>query len=96
MEVAMQMDSRLLDDVARLIGGAMGTAQSARHEVEARLRRQLERVLGRMDLVSRDEFEAVRAIAIKARAEQEALAERVARLEARLGERGSSAPSVGA
>ncbi|MBM3482327.1 MAG: accessory factor UbiK family protein [Alphaproteobacteria bacterium] len=91
----MQMDSRLLDDLARLIGGAMGTAQGARHEVEAALRRQLERVLARMELVGRDEFEAVKAMAAKARVEQEVLAERVARLEARLAELGQP-PSSGA
>lgn len=89
----MQMDSRLLDDVARLIAGALGTAQGARHEVEAALRRQLERVLARMDLVSRDEFEAVKAMAARARAEQEVLEERLARLEASLGDpKGPSSP----
>ncbi len=83
----MQIDSRLLDDLARLLSGAMGTAQGARHEVEGLFRRQIERALGAMDVVGRDEFEAVKAIAAKARAEQEALAERLARLEAQLGSR---------
>lgn len=86
----MPIDSRLLDDLARLFGGAMGTAQGARHEVEGLFRRQVERALAAMDVVSRDEFEAVKEIASKARAEQEALQERVARLEAELEARKSS------
>lgn len=81
----MQFDSRLIDDLARMFGGAMGGAQGVRHEVEAAFRRQMERALASMDVVSRDEFEAVKAIAAKARAEQEALEARVARLEAALG-----------
>lgn len=83
----MQIDSRLLDDLARLFGGALGTAQGARHEVEALFRRQVERTLGAMDLVSRDEFEAVKQMAATARKEQEALQERLARLEAELARR---------
>ncbi|MGD9537494.1 MAG: accessory factor UbiK family protein [Alphaproteobacteria bacterium] len=86
----MQFDSRLIDDLARMFGGAMGGAQGVRHEVEAAFRRQLERALASMDLVSRDEFEAVKAIAAKARAEQEALEARVARLEAALSAREST------
>ncbi len=81
----MQIDSRLLDDLARLFGGAMGTAQGARHEVEALFRRQVERALSAMEVVGRDEFEAVKAMAVKARTEQEALQERLTRLEAALG-----------
>lgn len=83
----MQIDSRLLDDLARLFGGAMGTAQGARHEVEALFRRQVERALARMDLVSRAEFEAVKEMAANARSAQEALEERLARLEAELAAR---------
>jgi BMFP domain-containing protein YqiC len=83
----MQVDNRLFDDLARLLSGAMGTAQGARHELESLFRRQLERALAGMNLVGRDEFEAVKAMAAKARAEQEALAERLARLEAELGAR---------
>ena len=80
----MPIDSRLLDDLARIFGSAMGTAQGARHEVESLFRHQIERTLSAMELVSRDEFDAVRQMAAKARAEQEALEERLARLEARL------------
>ena len=80
----MQTQNKLLDDLARVASGAIGVAAGMREEVEARLRDQFERVLGRMDLVSREEFEAVRAMAIKAREEQEILSERMAALEAAL------------
>lgn len=83
----MPIDSRLLDDFARVFGAAMGTAQGARQEVESLFRRQIERALSAMDLVSRDEFDAVQQMAAKARAEQEALEERLARLEATLAAR---------
>ena len=80
----MQTQNRLLDDLARVAAGAFGTLSGVKGEVEARLREQLERVLAGMDLVSREEFEAVKAMAAKARTEQEQLAERVAALESRL------------
>lgn len=80
----MQTQNRLLDDLARLAGGAVGVAAGMRGEIEARLREQFEKILGQMDLVGREEFEAVQAMAAKARAEQEELAERVAALEAQL------------
>ena len=80
----MQSQNRFFDDIARVAAGAMGTLSGVKSEVEARLREQLERVLAGMDLVSRDEFEAVKAMAAKARSEQEDLAKRVGALEARL------------
>ena len=78
----MQSQSRFFDDLARVAAGAVGTLSGVKSELETRLREQLERVLAGMDLVSRDEFEAVKAMAAKARAEQEDLALRVAELEA--------------
>ena len=81
----MQTQNRLLDDLARVATGALGVAAGMRGEIEARLRDQFERILGRMDLVSREEFDAVKAMAAKARAEQEDLAARLASLEAQLG-----------
>jgi len=81
----MQSQNRFLDDLARVASGALGTLSGVRTEVETRLREQLERVLAGMDLVSRDEFEAVKAMAAKARSEQEDLAKRVAELESKLG-----------
>lgn len=83
----MQSQNRFFDDLARVAAGAMGALSGVKGEVEARLREQLERVLAGMDLVSRDEFEAVKAMAAKARAEQEDLAKRLAELESRLAAR---------
>jgi len=80
----MQVDNRLLDDLARMVGGAAGALSGVRGEVEARLKQQLERILAEMDVVPREEFEAVKAMAAKARIEQEALEKRVAALEAAL------------
>jgi BMFP domain-containing protein YqiC len=80
----MQSQNRIFDDLARVAAGAMSTLSGVRSEVESRLREQLERVLAGMDLVSREEFEAVKAMAAKARAEQEDLQKRVAQLEAGL------------
>ena len=70
----MQTQGRFFDDLARVAAGAMNTLSGVKGEVESRLREQLERVLAGMDLVSRDEFEAVKAMAAKARGEQEDLA----------------------
>jgi BMFP domain-containing protein YqiC len=80
----MQSQNRFFDDLARVAAGAMGTLSGMRSEVESRVREQLERVLAGMDLVSRDEFEAVKAMAAKARSEQEDLARRVCELESRM------------
>src|SRR6266550_4573750 len=80
----MQSQNRFFDDLAKVAAGAMGALSGMRSEVESRVREQLERVLAGMDLVSRDEFEAVKAMAAKARSEQEDLANRVADLESRL------------
>jgi BMFP domain-containing protein YqiC len=81
----MQTDNRLLDDLARMANGALNTLTGLREEIENRVRERVERLLGDMDLVQREEFEAVKAMAKKAREEQEDLAARVAGLEARVG-----------
>jgi BMFP domain-containing protein YqiC len=80
----MQSQSRLFDDIARVASGAAGALSGVRGEIEARLRDQLERVLAGMDLVSREEFEATKAMAARAREEQENLLRRVESLEARI------------
>lgn len=77
----MTEDRRLLNDVARVASGAAGTVFGLRAEVEARLKAQVERILTTMDLVPREEFEAVKAMAIKAREENAALAARLDALE---------------
>jgi BMFP domain-containing protein YqiC len=87
----MQSQNRFFDDMARVASGAVGALAGVRGEIEARFRDQLERILTGMDLVSREEFEAVRAMAAKAREEQELLQRRIEALEARLAE---SAPTV--
>ena len=79
----MQTQNRLLEDLARVASSAMGVAANMREEVEARLRDQFERILRDMDLVTREEFEAIKAVAVKAREEQEILAARLAALEAK-------------
>jgi BMFP domain-containing protein YqiC len=92
----MQSQNRFFDDLARVAAGALGTLSGVKTEVEARLRDQLERVLAGMDLVSRDEFEAVKAMAAKARSEQEDLINRVADLESRLAALSAGQPEGGA
>ena len=77
----MQTDNRLLDDLARVAGTAMGAAGGVKGEFETLLKRQFEKILDGMDMVSRDEFDAVKEMAAKARAEQEALTLRVEQLE---------------
>jgi BMFP domain-containing protein YqiC len=81
---AMQTQNRILDDLAKMASGAMSGLSGLRHEIEMRGREQIERILARMDLVKREEFEAVKAMAAKAREEQEKLAEKLAELEKQL------------
>ena len=78
----MALRRRMMDDIAKLSTAAAGLVQGASREAEAHFRQRLERLLDRMDLVTREEFEAVKAMAAKAREENEALAQRLARLEA--------------
>lgn len=80
----MQSQNKLVDDLAKVLSGALGAAAGLRGEVEARLRQPLERLVQQMDLVSREEFEVAKAVAEAARNEQELLAERLAALEMRL------------
>lgn len=77
-----QTSNPILDEFARLMTDAAGAAQGVKREVETLMRSQGERFLRDMDVVSREEFEAVKAMVEKARAENEALAARVAALEA--------------
>jgi BMFP domain-containing protein YqiC len=76
--------NRILDEFAKLMTDAAGAAQGVRREVETAFRGQAERILNSMDVVQREEFEAVRDMAAKARAENEALRLRLDALEARL------------
>lgn len=77
----MQTDNRILDDLARVAASAVDAVAGVRVDIEARLRQQFERVLDGMEIVHRDEFEAVKAMAAEARAENERLAKRLSALE---------------
>jgi BMFP domain-containing protein YqiC len=79
-----QTSNRLLDDLAKLMTDAAGAAQGMGREMQSVMRAQVEKVLADVDVVRREELEAVKAMAEKARAENERLAERLAELEARL------------
>jgi len=81
-----QTSSRFFDDLSRLMTDAAGLAEGARREAQTFAKSQLERMMAGMDFVSREEFEAVREMAARAREENEKLAQRVAALEARLAE----------
>jgi BMFP domain-containing protein YqiC len=72
------------DDFARLMSDAAGVAQGVRREVETIARTQIERILSGMNVVTREEFEAVKEMAALAREENETLMTRVADLEAKL------------
>lgn len=74
--------SRILDDIARLATDAAGAAQGVRREVETIVKSQIERLLRDLDVVTREEFEAVREMALLAREENDKLAARLAALEA--------------
>jgi BMFP domain-containing protein YqiC len=82
----MQTDNPLLDGLARMFTDAAGAAQSVRAELDTFMRQRLERLVADMDFVPREEFEAVKAMAAKARSENERLEARIAALEARVGE----------
>ena len=81
----VQTTNRFFDEMARLMNDAAGAAQGVRREFETLVRTQAERFLGELDVVKRDEFEAVKEMARLAREENEALKARIAALEAKLG-----------
>jgi len=82
-----QTTNRFLDDIARLMTDAAGAADGVKREIATLVRAQSERLLHEMDVVQREEFEAVKAMAEKARAENERLEARIAALEALLSAR---------
>ncbi|MBO6789755.1 MAG: accessory factor UbiK family protein [Dinoroseobacter sp.] len=79
----MQSRNKILDDVSQLMTNAMGVAQGAKEEAETAMKGFMDRWLADRDFVSREEFDAVRAMAQKAREENEALAARIEALEAK-------------
>jgi BMFP domain-containing protein YqiC len=76
--------SRFFDELAKLMTNAAGAAQGVRREIDTLVQGQVERVLNNLDVVKREEFEAVRDMAQKAREENDRLAARIAELEAKL------------
>ncbi len=86
----MQTRNKVLDDISQLMTNAMGVAQGARQEAETAMKSMIDRWLADRDFVTREEFDAVRAMAQKAREENEALAARIAALESAAPEPGDS------
>ena len=77
----MQSENRFFDDFAKMVNGIAGTVAGAGREAEAAMRDRAKEFVGRMDFVSREEFEAVKQMAATARAEAEALKARLDKLE---------------
>jgi len=90
----VQTTNRFFDEVARLLNDAAGVTQGVRREFETFFRSQAERMLRELDVVKREEFEAVKDMARLAREENEALKARIAALEAALGKAQTEAGSV--
>jgi BMFP domain-containing protein YqiC len=84
----MQSENRLFDDFVKVLNGAAGTFAGMTREAEASVRERAREWVGGLDMVGRDEFEAVKAIAVAAREENQALKARLDALEA-----GSSGPA---
>ena len=85
-----QTTNRFFDEMARLMNDAAGVAQGVRREFDTLVRNQAERILHDLDVVRREEFEAVKEMARLAREENETLKARIAALEAKLGKAGKA------
>ena len=81
----MQTRNPFIDDLTKVANGAMGALTGMKDEVEARFRDQIARILDGMDIPRRDEFDAVKAMAVRAREENEELRKQIAELQAKLG-----------
>ena len=79
----MQSQNRFFDDLVKMMNGVAGTMAGAGREAESSMREKMREWVGGMDFVSREEFEAVKAMAVTARDENEALKARIAALEAK-------------
>ncbi len=86
----MQSENRIFDDFVKMVNGFAGTMAGMGREAESSAREKVREWMGGMDFVSRDEFEAVKAMAAKAREENDSLKARVAALEAKLGSSASA------
>ena len=78
----MQSENRLFDDFVKVLNGAAGTVAGMTREAESSMRERMREWIGGLDMVSRDEFEAVKAIAVAAREENQLLRARLDALEA--------------
>ena len=87
-----QTSNRFFNEVARLMNDAAGVASGVRREFDTVMRTQAERILRDLDVVQREEFEAVKEMVRLAREENEALKARIAALEAKLGGAGAAKP----
>lgn len=83
----MQTRNPFIDDLTKVANGAMGALSGVKDEMTARMRDHIAKILDGMDIPRRDEFDAVKAMAAKAREENEELKQRIAALEAKLAER---------
>jgi BMFP domain-containing protein YqiC len=90
----MQSESRFFDDIAKVLNGAAGTFAGMTREAEAGFRERMREWVGGLDMVSRDEFEAVKAIAVAAREENQVLKGRLEALEARSSGAGTDFPKT--
>ena len=79
----MQTRNKIMDDISQLMTNAMGVAQGAKDEAETAMKSMMDRWLADRDFVTREEFDAVRAMAQKAREENEALKARIEALESK-------------
>lgn len=91
----MQTRSKFFDDISQLMTNAAGVAQGARTEAETAMRGWFERFLADSNMVTREEFDAVREMAIKAREENDRLARRIDELERKHGASAGSGPGAG-
>ena len=90
----MQSDNRVFDDFVKFVNGAVGTFAGVAREGEAAARERFKGFVGGLDFVSRDEFEVVKAMAVAARDENDALKARIDALEAKLGGAPAEAPKA--
>ncbi len=86
-----QTSNRVFDELARLMNDAAGVAQGVRREFDTLFRSQAERILRELDMVQREDFEAVKEMARLAREENEALKARIEALEAKAGKKSAAA-----
>jgi BMFP domain-containing protein YqiC len=88
----MQSENRMFDDLVKMVNGMAGTFAGMGREAESSAREKMREWIGGMDFVGRDEFEAVKAMAVAARDENDALRARLIALEAKLGAAPAPAP----